>query len=76
MLSLAPKVSAARTAMPSIAAASYAGDDRGAQTGSAVTRPTASASRTRDGPTPLGTAGGGAGLLPGRERLGGRDVAG
>ena len=39
VLSLAPIVSAARTAMPSIAEASNDGDDRVAQTGSAVTRP-------------------------------------
>ena len=42
MVSAAPTVSAARTAMPSIAAESNAGEDRSAHTGSAVTRPTAS----------------------------------
>src|SRR3954447_4815557 len=44
VLSLAPTVSAARTAIPSIAEASNDGDDRAAHTGSAVTRPSASAS--------------------------------
>src|SRR3954452_15064375 len=47
VLSLAPTVSAARTAMPSIAEASNDGDERVAHTGSAVTRPTASASPRR-----------------------------
>ena len=42
VVSAAPTVSAARTAMPSIAAESNAGDDRSAHTDSAVTRPTAS----------------------------------
>ena len=54
MLSLAPTVSAARTAMPSIADASNDGDDRVAQTGSAVTRPTASWSPRRTGSTRSG----------------------
>ena len=47
MVSLAPRVSAARTAIPSMPAASNGGEDRLAHTGSAVTRPTASASGTR-----------------------------
>ena len=51
MLSLAPTVSAARTAMPSMAEASKDGDERVAQTGSAVTRPTASCSPTRTAST-------------------------
>ena len=42
VVSAAPTVSAARTAMPSMAAESNAGDDRRAHTDSAVTRPTAS----------------------------------
>ena len=42
VLSLAPTVSAALTAMPSIAEASNDGEERVAHTGSAVTRPTAS----------------------------------
>ena len=41
LLSLAPTVSAARTAIPSIAAQSNGGDERSAQIGSAVTRPIA-----------------------------------
>ena len=49
VLSLAPTVSAARTAMPSMAEASKEGDERVAHTGSAVTRPTASASARRTG---------------------------
>src|SRR3954462_777140 len=44
VLSLAPTVSAARTAIPSIADASNDGDERTAHTGSAVTCPTAPAS--------------------------------
>jgi hypothetical protein len=47
VLSLAPTVSAAWTAMPSIAAASKGGEDARAQIGSAVTRRTASASGNR-----------------------------
>src|SRR5512132_287289 len=47
VLSLAPIVSAARTAMPSIAEASNDGEDRVAHTGSAVTRPTASCRSAR-----------------------------
>src|SRR3954469_25289936 len=47
VLSDAPTVSAARTAMPSIADASNDGDERVAHTGSAVTRPSASASARR-----------------------------
>ncbi len=46
-VSLAPAVSAASTAMPSIAAASKGGEERSAHTGSAVTRPTASSSGRR-----------------------------
>ena len=46
VVSLAPRVSAARTAMPSIPAASNGGEDRVAQTGAAVTRPAASVSGT------------------------------
>ena len=42
-----PTVSEACTAMPSIAAASKGGDDERAQTGSAVTRPTAWSSGSR-----------------------------
>ena len=41
LVSLAPTVSAACTAMPSMAAASKGGEEVCAQTGSAVTRPTA-----------------------------------
>ena len=67
-VSVAPNVSAARTAMPSIAEASYAGDERSAQTGAAVTRPSASASATSTASTRVHT------LQPGRERLAGRDV--
>ena len=52
MVSAAPTVSAARTAMPSIAAESNAGEDRRAHTGSAVTRPTASPTGSRDGVDP------------------------
>src|SRR3954451_8850016 len=51
VLSLAPTVSAARTAMPSIADASNDGDERVAHTGAAGTRPTASASARRTGST-------------------------
>ena len=47
LVSLAPTVSAACTAMPSIAAASNGGEEVCAQTGSAVTRPTASSSAIR-----------------------------
>src|SRR5215210_5446642 len=47
VLSDAPTVSAARTAIPSMADASNDGDERVAHTGSAVTRPTASASPSR-----------------------------
>ena len=47
MVSLAPRVSAARTAIPSMPAASNGGEDRVAHTGSAVTRPVACASGTR-----------------------------
>jgi hypothetical protein len=54
VLSLAPIVSAARTAMPSIADASNEGDERVAQIGSAVTRPTASWSPIRTAATRLG----------------------
>ena len=75
VLSLAPIVSAARTAMPSIAEASNDGDDRVAHTGSAVTRPTASCRPTRCVSTRAGQPAGGAGRAPGGQRLGGRDVA-
>ena len=54
MLSLAPTVSAARTAMPSIADASNEGDERVAHTGPAVTRPTASWSPIRTASTRAG----------------------
>ena len=74
LVSLAPTVSAARTAMPSIAAASNGGEEVCAQTGSAVTRPTASSSRHSHGLEPLRAPGGRAGLLPGGERLGGGTV--
>ena len=47
VVSLAPIVSAARTAIPSIAAASKGGEEVRAQTGSAVTRPTAWSSGSR-----------------------------
>ena len=47
-----------------------------AQTGSAVTRPTASSSGSSHGLDPLRAAGRRAGLLPGGERLGGRDGRG
>src|SRR5215471_5371884 len=50
----APAVSRATTAMPSIAATSPTGEERVAQTGSAVTRPTASASGTVTTPTRWG----------------------
>ena len=46
VVSLASTVSAARTAIPSIPAASNGGDDRTAQTGAAVTRPAASVTGT------------------------------
>src|ERR1700740_2500912 len=45
-VSLAPRVAAARSAIPSIAAESNGGDDRVAQIGAAVTRPTAWSSAT------------------------------
>src|SRR6201996_2218244 len=45
-VSMAPRVSAARSAIPSIAAESNGGDDRVAQIGAAVTRPTAWSSAT------------------------------
>ena len=48
MVSLAPRVSAARTAMPSMPAASNGGDERIAHTGPAVTSPAASVTGTRD----------------------------
>src|SRR3954462_4307359 len=51
VLSLAPTVSAARTATPSIAEASNDGDERVAHTGAAVTRPTASWSPIRTAST-------------------------
>src|SRR3954469_9905377 len=54
VLSLAPTVSAARTAMPSMAEASNDGDEGAAQTGAAVTRPTAAASSRRAVPTRSG----------------------
>jgi hypothetical protein len=47
VVSAAPTVSAARTAIPSMPAASNAGEERRAHTGSAVTRPTASVTGTR-----------------------------
>ncbi len=47
MVSLAPRVSAARTAIPSMPAASNGGEERVAHTGSAVTRPAACSSGTR-----------------------------
>ena len=47
MVSLAPRVSTARTAMPSMPAASNGGDERTAHTGPAVTRPAASCTGTR-----------------------------
>src|SRR3954451_1093062 len=54
VLSLAPTVSAARTAIPSIAEASNDGDERTAHTGSAVTCPTASAGSSRTASTRSG----------------------
>ena len=54
VLSLAPTVSDARTAMPSMPAASNDGDERVAHTGSAVTLPTASCSPRRTASTRLG----------------------
>src|SRR3954471_14300245 len=54
VLSLAPTVSAARTATPSIAEASNEGDERVAHTGAAVTRPTASWSPSRTASTRSG----------------------
>ncbi len=74
-VSLAPTVSAARTAMPSIAAASKDGEERVAHTGSAVTRPTASASADARGLDARRAAGCRARRAPGGERLGGRHVA-
>src|SRR3954464_7851716 len=56
VLSLAPTVSAARTATPSIAEASNDGDERVAHTGAAVTRPTASWSPSRTASTRSGQA--------------------
>ena len=47
VVSLPPRVSAARTAIPSMPAASKGGEERVAHTGSAVTRPAASSSATR-----------------------------
>ena len=46
MVSLARTVSAARTAIPSMPAASNGGEDRTAQTGAAVTSPAASVTGT------------------------------
>src|SRR5579863_3321430 len=46
VVSLAPSVPAARTAMPSIPAASNGGEDRTAHTGAAVTSPAASVTGT------------------------------
>ena len=74
MLSLAPTVCAARTAMPSIADASKDGDERVAHTGSAVTRPTAPWSAGPHGVDALGAAGRRAGRVPRGERLRGGDV--
>ena len=74
VLSLAPTVSAARTAMPSMADASNEGEDRVAHTGAAVTRPTASCSAEAHDLHARGTARGDARRTPGGERLGGRDV--
>src|SRR4051795_12223956 len=54
VLSLAPTVSDARTATPSIAEASNDGDERVAQTGAAVTRPTASCRPSRTASTRSG----------------------
>ena len=53
---MAPNVSEARTAIPSIAAASYAGEERSAQIGAAVTRPSASASSSSTVSSRSGTA--------------------
>ena len=47
MVSLAPRVSAARTAIPSMPDASKGGDERTAQIGPAVTRPAACSTGTR-----------------------------
>jgi hypothetical protein len=47
VVSAAPTVSSARTAIPSIPDESNAGEERRAHTGSAVTRPTASPTGTR-----------------------------
>ena len=55
-VSVAPNVSEARSAMPSIAAASYAGEERSAQIGAAVTRPRASASSSSTTSSRSGTA--------------------
>src|SRR3954463_12398040 len=76
VLSVAPTVSAARTAMPSIAEASKDGDDRAAHTGAAGTRPPPG--RARPAPAgggevepdrvhPLGAPGGFARGAPGGE---------
>jgi len=62
VVSLAPRVSAARTAIPSMPAASNGGEERVAHTGSAVTRPAASSTRTR-------TAGSRAGQPPAARAL-------
>jgi hypothetical protein len=51
VVSAAPTVSAARTAIPSMPEESNAGEERRAHTGSAVTRPTASATGTRTAST-------------------------
>src|SRR5215208_8107588 len=47
VVGVAPTVVTARTAIPSMAAVSYAGEERRAQTASAVTRPIAASSRKR-----------------------------
>ena len=74
LVSLAPTVSAACTAMPSIAAASNGGEEVCAQTGSARHTPDRLVERQPHGLEPLRAAGRRACLLPGGERLGGGTV--
>ena len=75
MVSLAPRVSAARTAIPSMPAASNGGEDRVAHTGSAVTRPVACASGTRCAGSLAGQPACLARGTPGIEGAGGGHVA-
>ena len=70
MVSLAPRVSAARTAIPSMAAASNGGEERVAHTGPAVTRPAASASGIRTAGSRAGQPASLARAAPGVQRAG------